>query len=146
MVTQHGTPSIPLTLLFWNPQEHLDNFSKKMFGMKTLDKRLICYFTYAFQSQSILYSSLYVKGLLARSRRKIWCLSDCNWTRTQNHLVRKGTLNHLPKLVECSFCQMHRTDKYSEHSSIISKNWPVWPNDWLFVYELSGSGFESSCS
>ena len=22
-------------------------------------------------------------------------LSDCNWTRTQNHLVRKQTLNHL---------------------------------------------------
>ena len=25
-------------------------------------------------------------------------LSDCNWTRTQNHLVRKRTLNHLAKL------------------------------------------------
>ena len=23
---------------------------------------------------------------------------DCNWTRTQNHLVRKRTLNHLAKL------------------------------------------------
>ena len=23
---------------------------------------------------------------------------------------------------------------------------PPWPNDWVFVYELSGSGFESSCS
>ena len=23
--------------------------------------------------------------------------------------------------------------------------WPVWPNGWVFVYELSGSGFESSC-
>ena len=22
-------------------------------------------------------------------------LSDCNWTQTQNHLVRKRTLNHL---------------------------------------------------
>ena len=22
----------------------------------------------------------------------------------------------------------------------------VWPNGWVFVYELSGSGFESSCS
>ena len=26
--------------------------------------------------------------------------------------------------------QMHRKDKYSEHSSII---WPVWPNGWVFV-------------
>ena len=25
-------------------------------------------------------------------------LSDCNWTRTNNHLVRKRTLNHLAKL------------------------------------------------
>ena len=23
---------------------------------------------------------------------------------------------------------------------------PVWPNGWVFVYELSGSEFESSCS
>ena len=39
--------------------------------------------------------------------------------------------------------QMHRTDKYSKHSSII---WPVWPNGLVFVDELSGSRFESSCS
>ena len=38
---------------------------------------------------------------------------------------------------------MHRTDKYSQHSSII---WPVWLNGLVFVYELSGCGFESSCS
>ena len=42
-----------------------------------------------------------------------------------------------------TYSQMQRTDKYSEHSSII---WPVWSNNWVFVYELSGSGFESSCS
>ena len=41
-----------------------------------------------------------------------------------------------------TYSQMHRTDKYSQHSSII---WPVWLNGWVFVYELSGSGFESSC-
>ena len=42
-----------------------------------------------------------------------------------------------------TYSQMHRTDKYSQHSSII---WPVWPNGWVFVYELSGCGFESSWS
>ena len=42
-----------------------------------------------------------------------------------------------------TYNQMHRTDKYSEHSSII---WPVWPNDWVFVYELSSSGFEPGCN
>ena len=119
-----------------------------------------CHVTYAFQSESTLYICLKVKELLARSRREIWRWSDCNWTRTQNHLVLKRTLNHLAKLVlgsspvavtspsdfapasskefldiqaniECGFTlkrvrdmtrtysQMHRTDKYSEHSSII---------------------------
>ena len=123
--------------------------------------------TYAFQSESILYSCLNVKELLSQSRREIWNLSDCNWTRAHNHLVRKQTLNHLAKLVkwlgcavstylyECGFTlkrvrdmprtykQMHRTAKYSQHSWII---WPVWLNGWVFVYELSGCGFESSCS
>ena len=29
-----------------------------------------------------------------------------------------------------------------QHSSII---WPVWLNGWVFIYELSGCGLESSC-
>ena len=53
--------------------------------------------TYAFQSESTLYSCLNAKGLLALSRREIWVLSDYNWTRTHNHLVDKRTLNHLAK-------------------------------------------------
>ena len=58
-----------------------------------------CHATYAIQSKSTLYSCLNVKELLTRSRREIWSLSDFNWTRTQNHLVRNRTLNHLAKLV-----------------------------------------------
>ena len=27
-------------------------------------------------------------------------ISDCNWTQTHNHLVRKRTLNHLAKLTK----------------------------------------------
>ena len=38
---------------------------------------------------------------------------------------------------------MQRTDKNSEHSLII---WLAWPNGWVSVYELNGSGFESSFS
>ena len=57
-----------------------------------------CHVTNAFQSESTLYSCLDVKELHARSRREIWRLSDCNWTQTQNHLVRKQTFNHLAKL------------------------------------------------
>ena len=41
-----------------------------------------------------------------------------------------------------TYSQMHPTDKYSGHSSII---WQVWLNGWVSVYELSGSGFEFSC-
>ena len=50
--------------------------------------------TYAFQSESKLYSCLNVKELLAQRRREIWGLSDCNWTGTHNHLVHKLTLKH----------------------------------------------------
>ena len=39
--------------------------------------------------------------------------------------------------------QMHYADKHSQHRLII---WPVLLNGWVFVYELSGCGFESSCS
>ena len=42
-----------------------------------------------------------------------------------------------------TYNQMHRTYKYSQHSSIIC---PVWPNGWVFLYKLSGCGFESHCS
>ena len=82
-------------------------------------------------------NSLLEKG----AKSEVYC------TRTHNHLVRKRTLNHLAKAnhlchltidiqatIECGFTlkhvqdmvitysQMHRTDKYSQHSSII---WPV---------------------
>ena len=42
-----------------------------------------------------------------------------------------------------TYSQMHHTDKYSQHSSII---WPVSLNGWLFVYELIDCGFESRCT
>ena len=36
--------------------------------------------------------------------------------------------------------QKHHTDKYSQHKSII------WPNGWVFIYELGGCAFESHFS
>ena len=42
-----------------------------------------------------------------------------------------------------TYNQIHRTDKYSQHSSII---WPVWLNVWVFIYKVSGCGFASHCS
>ena len=46
------------------------------------------YVTYAFQSESTLFSCLNVKELLSRSGRDIWGLSDSNEIRKHNHLVR----------------------------------------------------------
>ena len=92
---------------------------------------------------------LIVKELLAWSRRHIWSLRQVTARRSESRC------SHWSLPIECIFTlklthdmiitynQMHRTDKYSQHSSII---WPVWLNGWVFVYELSGCGFKSSCS
>ena len=55
---------------------------------------------YPLQSQSTLYIWLNVKELLPRNRRNISRLSDCNGTRTNNHLVHKPTLKCLAKLTK----------------------------------------------
>ena len=60
--------------------------------------------TYAFQSESTLYSCRNVKEFLPWKRRDIWSLIDCNGTRTHSHLVHKRTLNHLAKLAKWSSC------------------------------------------
>ena len=60
----------------------------------------VCYYhaTYAFQSESTLYSCLNVKELLVWNRCDIWGLSDSNRIQTQNHLVCEQTINYLAKL------------------------------------------------
>ena len=63
-----------------------------------------CHVTYPFQDESTLYSCLNIKELFAQSMREMWNLSYCNWTGTQNHLVRKWTMNHLAKLSEYLSC------------------------------------------
>ena len=43
-----------------------------------------------------------------------------------------------------TYTQLHcTTDKYSQHNGSII--WPVWLNGGVFVYKLSGCGFESRC-
>ena len=39
-----------------------------------------------------------------------------------------------------TYSQMHRTDKFSQHSSSI---WSAGLNGWLFIYELNGCRFHS---
>ena len=99
-----------------------------------------------------------VKELLARNRRDIWNLNDSNGTRTPNHLVLIQLINNLKAYVTCwqpfkcvrdmiiVYSQMHCTDTFSQHSSIIwIVFWRIWLNGWVFVYKLSCCGFESRC-
>ena len=92
----------PATLLqrdYW--EENIAKFLKTSI-FKDICKRATvcsCHVTYALQSESTLCSCLNFKKLLAQSRREIWSLSNCNWTRTHNPLVHKWALNHLAKLV-----------------------------------------------
>ena len=89
-------------------QNNIKKKKKIMYEKSKLRKyslNFLCSFydTYARQSESTLYNGLNVKEVFAGSRQEIWSLTDCNWTWVQNHLVREWTLNHLAKLVECSF-------------------------------------------
>ena len=52
------------------------------------------------------------------------------------------TLKHVRDMIG-TYSQMHHTEKYWQHSSII---WPVWLNGWVFVYELSGCVIVSCCN
>ena len=52
------------------------------------------------------------------------------------------TLKRVRNIIK-TYSQFLRTDNYSQHSSIF---WPVWLNGWVFVYEISGCGFESCCN
>ena len=100
----------PTTTLFLN--EHLtiwSNWPKNWAVFRVLICTLfltVCSYhvMYAFHSEYSLYICLNVKETVARNRREIWSWSDCNGTRTQNHLVLKRTFNHLVKLAKCLSC------------------------------------------
>ena len=79
----------------------------------------------------------------------VWVHIESNWN------IPFSFMDKLRQTIECGFnlklirdiiitySQMHCTDKYLQNNSII---WPVWLNDWVFVYKLSGCGFKFRCS
>ena len=80
----------------WNPKQN-----KIYIFAKSQHSKTVCYYvTSELQNESTLYSCLNFKELLARKKHHKWSLSDRNGIRTHNHLVRKRTLNHLPKLIQ----------------------------------------------
>ena len=56
------------------------------------------------QGKSSLCNWLNVKKLLAKNKRNIWNLSDCNRIRAHNHLVCKQTFNHFFQLAKWLSC------------------------------------------
>ena len=99
---------------------------------------IVCFYpvTYEFDSESTLYSCLNVKELLARSRRHIcWTLSDCNGTRTDNHLVRKRTLNHLAKLAKWLSCAVSTYLYGAFDCMFLSCHVRVW--EWIHTIQLN---------
>ena len=68
--------------------------------------------------------------------------SSNDFLDTETTIDSGYTLNRLRDMIR-TYIQMHRTDKYSQRSSI---TFPVQLNGRGFVYELSGCGFDCSCS
>ena len=64
---------------------------------------------------------------------QIWCLLRARSSLTFKHTIERGFTLNLVRDMIITYSQMHQTDKYSQHSSII---WPVWLNGWEFVYEI----------
>ena len=105
----------------------------------------VCYYhvTYEFQSESTLHSLPECHGTPCSKQAPYlkfkWQQRD---SLTFRQTIACGFTQKLVRDMIITYSQMHRTDKYWQHSSII---WPVWLNGWLFVYQLSGCGFESRC-
>ena len=82
------------------------------------------------------------------SSKQAWKISDLALVLSKEFLdihanIERGfTLKRVRNMIR-TYSQMHHTHKYSQHCSI---TWPVWLNDWVFIYELSGCEFESHCS
>ena len=86
---------------------------------------------------------VWVRIPLLSLKLQIWCLLRARSSLTFRQSIEcRFTLNLVHDII-ITYSQMHRTDTYSQHTSII---WPVWLNDWVFVYELNGCVSESRCS
>ena len=83
---------------------------------------------------------LWIWMSLLSLKLQIWHLLWARSFLTFRQTVECGFTLKLIREMIITYSQMHRTDKNSQHSSII---WPVWLNGWVFVYELNDWGFES---
>ena len=80
------------------------------------------YVTYAFESESIIYNFLNDKEITETS--DIAPVSSKEFLDIQASIECGLTLKLVRDMI-ITYSQMHRTEKYSQHSSVI---WPVWLN------------------
>ena len=96
---------------------------------------------FVFQREFTLYNCLNVKELLTQNRRDIWSLSDCNGA--QSHLTVHS--HHVTYAFQSESTLYKCTIQISTHNTVQSFG-RFGQMGWVFVYELSGYGFESHCS
>ena len=77
---------------------------------------------------------LNIKELLAQSRCHICNLCESNEIRTQNHLVRKWTLNHLAKLAKWLSCVVSTYLYDAFDCKLLSCHARV--SEWIHTYSL----------
>ena len=115
--------------------------------------RLLDFSWIASDNQSTMYYQQLIHStnfpFLHSTNFHVWVHIESNWN------IPFSFMDKLRRTTECGFnlklirdiiitySQMHCTDKYLQKNSII---WPVWLNDWVFVYKLSGCGFKFRCS
>ena len=111
-------------------------------------------FTSILMTMLLPLTHLNVKELLTRSRRQIWSLSDCNWTRTYIYIYIYILILSLYifKYVHLQFKYIYLYFNIYIYLNLIFIHFNIYLNliyithiYKCFVYELSGCGFESSC-
>ena len=86
----------------------------------------------------------WVRVQLQSLKSQISCLFQARSSLIFRQTIEsRFTLKRVREMIK-TFSQMHRTDKYSQRSSIICR--PAWLNGWVFVYKLSGCVFNFSYS
>ena len=109
-------------------------------------------FTSILMTMLLPLTHLNVKELLTRSRRQIWSLSDCNWTRTYIYIYILILSLYIFKYVHLQFKYIYLYFNIYIYLNLIFIHFNIYLNliyithiYKCFVYELSGCGFESSC-
>ena len=109
-------------------------------------------FTSNLMTMLLPLTHLNVKELLTRSRRQIWSLSDCNWTRTYIYIYILILSLYIFKYVHLQFKYIYLYFNIYIYLNLIFIHFNIYLNliyithiYKCFVYELSGCGFESSC-